>query len=762
MMHKVEKNPIHWTAPIRWFIAIIATGTTLVAPYSLVLSKTVWAPDSPNTLVALGNRVWFDTNNDGAVSVGEDGIGQVRLNLYQDSNASGVYDAGDTYISFQTTSNGGFYLFPELEQTTAPVKRYIVVVDGSNFCQGAALFSLTSSTGNVGGDSDLNNQDHGIDPATPGCNTPVGGGASTILFGKEPINDGDADANTNLTIDFGFYKPVTATQTPTSTSTSTPTATLTATATPQPTATASPTTTPLPKSTATATATQMPPTATATPVIPSPTPTSTQVKPTSTSTALPPTPTRLIPSLTPPPTSAISSPTPVPPTATPVPSLLAGLGNYVWNDSNRDGFQSPVELGIAGITVTLMSGSTPISTTRTGISGIYVFRQLPAGSYSVCFTLPEGYTFTVPGSDPASDTDSNANRDTGCTATVTLIAGDYDPSIDAGVHAIPTAIQLSLFEAQVDMQAGHSVVRLRWQTSLENDTFGFQILRGTSGNLAEAVVLNQTLIAAQGRNSGATYEWIDATADPKQPYFYWLRETELSGNMLHYGPTTFAPTTHTAAIAATPVAVAEAVVVPAGALAGGVKTTVNSDIGPQNETVQPIATISAGSSAAAVVVKGSPVIQATVQTAQSQSEPVASGSSVVRVPVATNSTKIEIVAGLAQADASTAMPLQSIQTGENPAYATDRVVHGQPAVADRAANGMRAAVQPAQSASIQSRPMLTLAPAHATETNVMIGDAEVHWQQETAQLTWALIVGVSLFALGGIFAALAVMRRRAP
>ncbi len=776
MKHKIHDKPIYWPESIRPFIVIVAISAAMITPQAVAVGKNAQEPNSPDTLVALGNRVWFDTNNDGIVSAGENGIGQVRLSLYRDTNASGAFDVGDVFISNQTTSNGGFYLFSGLEQSSTPAKRYLVVVDGANFCPAGSLIDLASSTGNVGGDSDLNNQDHGIDPAAPGCDTPVSSGPVTVLFQHEPTNDGDTDFNTNLTIDFGFYKPVAPTSTPTATATATvtpqPNTTATATATPQPSATATATNTPLPTNTATPTATFVPPTATATA-----TATATRVPPTPTQTpvAPSPTPTRVLPSPTPPPTVVIPSPTPLPPTLTPLPSPLAALGNYVWNDSDRDGLQSPAELGIAGITVTLFSGNTAISTTRTGLTGLYGFSQLPPGSYSVCFTLPAGYTFTVPGSDPTSDQDSNANRETGCTAAVTLVAGEYNPTIDAGLHAIPTAVQLALFEAQADTQSGHSVVRVRWQTSLESNTFGFQVLRAGTAILAEAVHLNDTLIAAQGRNGGAAYEWVDSTAKPDQKYVYWLRETELSGNILHYGPLTYTPATLAAAAVGNSNAPAAVAVALAPVSAGGVTIAVAQESGasqmvsepspaqPQSQ-LQPVA-VNAG---------GVLVAQATVQPVPS---PLTKAPS--EPAISTNGTHIEVLAGSPQAAVSVLAPLQSTEAGEPAAVA---IAQAQPsessriiamAMAKSAAPANDATVNPSSVPSTSSSIARSKSPAltSATQANAAgtsyrantsgKGDAAQQWQQETTRLTWLLVASVALFAVGGILASLAVLRRRA-
>ncbi len=111
----------------------------------------------------------------------------------------------------------------------------------------------------------------------------------------------------------------------------------------------------------------------------------------------------------------------------------AGLGDYVWEDANGDGIQNANEKGIAGVLVTLLDGAgTPIATAVTDENGYYAFINLTPGSYQLTFTnLPEGSSFTKQGQGTAA-TDSDADA-TGKTALITLAAGEFNNTIDAGV-----------------------------------------------------------------------------------------------------------------------------------------------------------------------------------------------------------------------------------------------------------------------------------------------------------------------------------------
>ncbi|MFZ4057254.1 MAG: SdrD B-like domain-containing protein [Ferruginibacter sp.] len=121
-------------------------------------------------------------------------------------------------------------------------------------------------------------------------------------------------------------------------------------------------------------------------------------------------------------------------------STRAALGNYVWNDLNGDGIQNAGEPGIAGVTVTLYAadGTTVIAATITDQNGGYLFANLTAGNYVVGFsTIPANVVFTTQDATAENlGTDSDVDPSTGKTAVITLAAGEVNLNVDAGVRTI--------------------------------------------------------------------------------------------------------------------------------------------------------------------------------------------------------------------------------------------------------------------------------------------------------------------------------------
>ena len=125
----------------------------------------------------------------------------------------------------------------------------------------------------------------------------------------------------------------------------------------------------------------------------------------------------------------------------------ASLGNYVWEDYNRNGVQDePQNAGLNGVTVTLMclSGTTYVpypfgpnvlltGNDPSGRPGYYTFTNLISGTYAVSFTQLANYSFSPNTGDVNQPGNSDANPVAGLSAPVVLNAGDNNPNVDAGV-----------------------------------------------------------------------------------------------------------------------------------------------------------------------------------------------------------------------------------------------------------------------------------------------------------------------------------------
>ena len=119
----------------------------------------------------------------------------------------------------------------------------------------------------------------------------------------------------------------------------------------------------------------------------------------------------------------------------PIPPSLASLGDFVWEDLDGNGIQDSGEPGVLGVTVNLFdcTGGNPIATATTDADGMYLFDNLTPGDYYVEFVLPAGYEFTLQNQGANDALDSDADPVTGRTDCVTLVAGETNLDVDAGL-----------------------------------------------------------------------------------------------------------------------------------------------------------------------------------------------------------------------------------------------------------------------------------------------------------------------------------------
>jgi hypothetical protein len=118
---------------------------------------------------------------------------------------------------------------------------------------------------------------------------------------------------------------------------------------------------------------------------------------------------------------------------------VASLGDFVWEDTNKNGIQDIGENGIPNITV-LLDGTTNDGiafiqrSTATSATGNYTFYTLKPGVYQVSFVKAIGYVASPANQGGDNLKDSDANINTGKTGNITLNSNSNNTSVDAGFY----------------------------------------------------------------------------------------------------------------------------------------------------------------------------------------------------------------------------------------------------------------------------------------------------------------------------------------
>lgn len=117
----------------------------------------------------------------------------------------------------------------------------------------------------------------------------------------------------------------------------------------------------------------------------------------------------------------------------------AHIGNFVWEDRNKNGLQDTGEPGVDGVTVNVYAAwdLSLVGTTTTANGGIWGFVVTAPGKYYVQFVPGNGWWFTSRDVGTNDEIDSDANPNTGSdfgkTVEFIVYNGTTDLSWDAGI-----------------------------------------------------------------------------------------------------------------------------------------------------------------------------------------------------------------------------------------------------------------------------------------------------------------------------------------
>jgi len=207
----------------------------------------------------------------------------------------------------------------------------------------------------------------------------------------------------------------------------------------------------------------------------------------------------------------------------------AKVGDFVWLDSGTSNLQDPSDQGINGITVNLLDTDgnvleTQVTRNENGQDGYYMFTGLNAGTYVIQFAASDDYTFVIP-NQGADDIDSDVvdflNK---TTLPFNVGPGECIEDVDAGL-IIVLPIELASFTAKYNDTK--DVNDLAWETQTEINSDRFEIERRHETE-SEFYYIGEEQAEINSLNR-VEYNYADADIEMNGDYFYRLKMIDIDG-----------------------------------------------------------------------------------------------------------------------------------------------------------------------------------------------------------------------------------------
>lgn len=202
----------------------------------------------------------------------------------------------------------------------------------------------------------------------------------------------------------------------------------------------------------------------------------------------------------------------------------ASLGDYLWNDANRNGLQDAFENGMAGRQVLLKNaaGTATLATTQTDSNGRYRFNNLAPGTYTLKFP---GIQLKVP-TQPmvGSNMEINSKPDSLTSSyQVSLSAYQVNLTIDAGYKS---AGILPIIMGDFTGVYRDGFTQLNWNTLSEQNLDHFIVERS-----ADAISYTEIgYVVAKGGSVNTGYMFSDILVKPGMNY-YRIKSVDKDGEV---------------------------------------------------------------------------------------------------------------------------------------------------------------------------------------------------------------------------------------
>jgi hypothetical protein len=204
---------------------------------------------------------------------------------------------------------------------------------------------------------------------------------------------------------------------------------------------------------------------------------------------------------------------------------MATAGNRVWHDINENGIQENGEPNVNGVMVEAFDASTAqkVGETITDINGHYEIEYLEKKPYYLRFTPPSGFGFTLANAiDEAIDSDVDHSYGPNTTNAFTMVPGETNPNIDAGLRSGVLPVEW----LSIDAIPHQKHINLLWSTASEINSSYFEIERSSNANEWNKI---GEIPAAEYSLEVSKYLFKDYEVERGKIYYYRIKQIDQDG-----------------------------------------------------------------------------------------------------------------------------------------------------------------------------------------------------------------------------------------
>ncbi|NOT37245.1 MAG: DUF11 domain-containing protein [Saprospiraceae bacterium] len=201
----------------------------------------------------------------------------------------------------------------------------------------------------------------------------------------------------------------------------------------------------------------------------------------------------------------------------------AVIGNYVWLDINSNGIQDQGEQPIENVHVAAYNSTgIMVSEAVSKADGTYELDGINQGDYYVKFDPPATFGFTIPkqGNDNIDNDVDNTNG-YGTTRTYRILKGEVRPSVDAGLIFQVLPLEWLSFEANYE----GNYTALKWVTGVEINNNHFEIERRHESEASYRKIA-QVSADENGNFGNHIYNYDDFDVARSGVYYYRIKQVD--------------------------------------------------------------------------------------------------------------------------------------------------------------------------------------------------------------------------------------------